>query len=155
MMREGADWPEQHHGRVGKILVAKIGLDWHDVGAKYVARLLRDNGFEVVYLGIRQTVEAVLRAALYENVDVVGISILSGSHVALLERVCGLLAAEDDDPPSVIVGGVIPPEDHQALTAMGVRAIFNAGTSPQKMVAVIRALVLDPEGGHQRTSESI
>jgi methylmalonyl-CoA mutase C-terminal domain/subunit len=133
--------PEQ----AGKVLVAKIGLDGHDVGAKYVARLLRDNGFEVVYLGIRQRVEAVVRAALEANVDVVGLSILSGSHVALVERVCVLLAEQDDDPPPVVLGGVIPPEDHEALKRFGVRAIFNAGTSPDTMVDVIRNLVLDPD----------
>ncbi len=132
-------------GSAGRILVAKIGLDGHDVGAKYAARLLRDNGFEVVYLGIRQRVEAVVRAALDENVDVVGLSILSGSHVALVERVCALLAEEDDDPPPVVVGGVIPPEDQETLGELGVRAIFNAGTSPQTMVDVIRRLVVDSD----------
>ena len=138
-------WSGEAAERPGKVLVAKIGLDGHDVGAKYVARLLRDNGFEVVYLGIRQRVEAVVRAALEENVDVVGLSSLSGSHVALVGRVCALLAEQDDDPPPVVLGGVIPPEDHDALKAFGVRAIFNAGTSPQAMVDVIRRLVLDPD----------
>lgn len=141
------DWPGEAPGSAGRILVAKIGLDGHDVGAKYVARLLRDNGFEVVYLGIRQRVEAVVRAAIDENVDVVGLSILSGSHAALVERVCALLAEQDDDPPPVVVGGVIPPEDHQALRELGVRAIFNAGTRPEKMVDVIRRLVVDPDAG--------
>jgi methylmalonyl-CoA mutase C-terminal domain/subunit len=139
------DWSGQAPGHRGKILVAKIGLDGHDVGAKYVARLLRDSGFEVVYLGIRQRVEAVVRAALEENVDVVGLSILSGSHVALVERVCALLAEEDDDPPPVVLGGVIPPEDHETLHELGVRAIFNAGTSPESMVEVIGRLVEDSD----------
>lgn len=129
-------------GQVGKVLVAKIGLDGHDVGAKYVARLLRDNGFEVVYLGIRQRVEAVVRAALEENVDVVGLSILSGSHVTLVQQVCFLLSQEDDDPPPVVVGGVIPPEDHEILKQLGVRAIFNSGTSPGTMVDAIGRLAL-------------
>ncbi|TFV90253.1 cobalamin B12-binding domain-containing protein [Blastococcus sp. CT_GayMR20] len=139
------DRPGEAPGSAGRVLVAKIGLDGHDVGAKYVARLLRDSGFEVVYLGIRQRVEAVVRAAIDENVDIVGLSILSGSHVALVERVCALLAEEDDDPPPVVVGGVIPPEDHQALKELGVRAIFNAGTSPEQMVDVMRRLVIDPD----------
>jgi methylmalonyl-CoA mutase C-terminal domain/subunit len=139
------DWSRQAPDHVGKILVAKIGLDGHDVGAKFIARLLRDNGFEVVYLGIRQRVEAVVRAALDENVDVVGLSILSGSHVALVERVCALLAEQDDDPPPVVLGGVIPQEDHEELRSRGVRAIFNAGTSPETMVDVIRRLVVDSD----------
>jgi methylmalonyl-CoA mutase C-terminal domain/subunit len=138
-------WSGEAGEPAGKVLVAKIGLDGHDVGAKYVARLLRDNGFEVVYLGIRQRVEAVVRAALEENVDVVGLSILSGSHVALVERVCALLAEQDDDPPPVVLGGVIPPEDHERLKGFGVRAIFNAGTSPDTMVDVMRRLVIDPD----------
>ncbi|WP_281690360.1 cobalamin B12-binding domain-containing protein [Pseudonocardia thermophila] len=128
----------------GKILIAKIGLDGHDVGAKYVARLLRDSGFEVVYLGIRQPVEAVVRAAVDENVDVVGLSILSGAHTTLVERVCSLLAETDDDPPPVVVGGVIPAEDHEELRRLGVRAIFDAGASLDEIVGVMRRLVDEP-----------
>ena len=127
----------------GKVLVTKLGLDGHDIGAKVVARLLRDEGFEVVYLGIRQTAEAVVRAAVDEDVDVIGLSVLSGSHVALVERVFGLLAAEDEQAPPVVLGGVVPPEDHEHLSAIGVRSIFTAGTPLTAMVATIRALAAE------------
>jgi methylmalonyl-CoA mutase C-terminal domain/subunit len=132
--------------RTGKVLVAKLGLDGHDVGAKFVARLLRDHGFEVVYLGIRQTAESVVRAAVDEDVDVIGLSMLSGSHLALVEHVLRLLHEEQDDTPPVVLGGVIPPEDHEALRALGVRKIFNAGTPTAELVAAVRALVKEPHG---------
>ncbi|MPZ62994.1 MAG: methylmalonyl-CoA mutase [Propionibacteriales bacterium] len=138
--RRSAPQPSSSQGRV---LVAKLGLDGHDVGAKFVSRLLRDNGYEVVYLGIRNTAEAVARAVVDEDVDVVGLSMLSGSHLALVTRVFALLEAEDDDIPPVVVGGVIPTEDHEPLKAMGVRAVFTAGTPVADMIEVIADLVAE------------
>jgi len=126
--------------RVGRVLVAKLGLDGHDVGAKVVARLLRDAGFEVIYLSIRQTAETIVGAALAEDVDVIGLSILSGSHVPLVERLFGLIAEQSDWSPPVVVGGVIPVTDNETLLALGVRAIFTAGTPWAEMVATIREL---------------
>ncbi|MPZ83533.1 MAG: methylmalonyl-CoA mutase [Actinophytocola sp.] len=138
-------WPA---GRgAGRVLVAKLGLDGHDVGAKFIGRLLRDNGFDVVYLGIRRTPEEVVRAAVDEDVDLIGLSMLSGSHGTLVEKVLEQLAAEADDAPPVVLGGVVPDEDHPRLTRLGVRAIFNAGVPTDEMVARIRELVAEQRGG--------
>jgi methylmalonyl-CoA mutase, C-terminal domain len=133
--------------RQGKILVAKLGLDGHDVGAKVVATLLRDAGFEVVYLGIRQTAEAVFRTAVDEDVDLVGLSILSGSHMALAQRVLGLLREMGDDIPPVVMGGVIPPEDREPLLELGVSAVFTAGTPTSQMLDQVRDLVAGSRHG--------
>jgi methylmalonyl-CoA mutase C-terminal domain/subunit len=126
-----------------------VGLDGHDVGAKYVSRLLRDNGFEVIFLGIRQLPESVVRAAVDEDVDVIGLSVLSGSHLALVGRVLELLRAEHAEPVPVVVGGVIPPDDHDALRALGVSAVFNAGTPVASMVEQVRALAAEWRGGQE------
>jgi len=126
---------------VGRVLVAKIGLDGHDVGAKVVARALRDSGFEVVYLGIRETPEAVVRAALDEDVDVVGLSILSGAHLPLSRRVIELLKAEGGGDTPVVVGGVIPDDDVESLRDLGVRAVFNSSMPPEAMTAAVGQLV--------------
>lgn len=126
---------------VGRVLIAKIGLDGHDVGAKAVARDLRDAGFEVVYLGIRQTPEAVVRAALDEDVDVVGLSILSGAHLPLSRRVIELLEAQGGGDIPVVVGGVIPDDDVGAMRELGVRAVFNSSLSAKAMIAAVGALV--------------
>ena len=112
-----------------KVLIAKPGLDGHDRGAKVLARGLRDEGFEVVYTGLRQTPEMVATAALQEDVDVVGLSILSGAHMTLLPRICELLRAEGMDDVLVTAGGIIPEEDIAELKAAGVAAVFGPGTS--------------------------
>ena len=112
-----------------KVLIAKPGLDGHDRGAKVLARGLRDEGFEVVYTGLRQTPEMVATAALQEDVDVVGLSILSGAHMTLLPRICQLLRDEGMEEVLVTAGGIIPAEDIPALKAAGVAEIFGPGTS--------------------------
>jgi methylmalonyl-CoA mutase C-terminal domain/subunit len=111
-----------------KVLIAKPGLDGHDRGAKVLARGLRDEGFEVVYTGLRQTPEMVATAALQEDVDVVGLSILSGAHLTLLPRICELLREEDMGDVLVTAGGIIPEEDIPALREAGVAAVFGPGT---------------------------
>ena len=111
-----------------KVLIAKPGLDGHDRGAKVLARGLRDEGFEVVYTGLRQTPEMVATAALQEDVDVVGLSILSGAHLTLLPRICELLREEGMADVLVTAGGIIPEEDIPALKEAGVAAIFGPGT---------------------------
>lgn len=127
-----------------RILVAKPGLDGHDRGAKVVARALRDAGFEVIYTGIRQTPEMIAEAALQEDVDVVGLSILSGAHMALCPRVVELLHAEGMDDVIVLVGGIIPDEDIAPLRAAGVEGIFGPGTSTQDIVAFINQRTAEP-----------
>ncbi|MFN2168119.1 MAG: cobalamin B12-binding domain-containing protein [Anaerolineae bacterium] len=121
-----------------RVLVAKPGLDGHDRGAKIVARALRDAGFEVIYTGIRQTPEMIAEAALQEDVDVVGLSILSGAHLALCPRVVELLHASGMDDVLVLVGGIIPDEDVEPLKQAGIRGVFGPGTSTQDIVAFIR-----------------
>lgn len=125
-----------------RILVAKVGLDGHDRGAKVVARSLRDAGFEVIYTGIRQTPQMIAEAALQEDVDVVGISILSGAHMTLCPKVADLLRAQGQDDVLVLVGGIIPEEDIPRLKAAGVHAVFGPGTPMQEIVDSIHATVL-------------
>jgi methylmalonyl-CoA mutase C-terminal domain/subunit len=112
-----------------KVLIAKPGLDGHDRGAKVLARGLRDEGFEVVYTGLRQTPEMVAAAALQEDVDVVGLSILSGAHMSLLPRICALLRDEGMDDVLVTAGGIIPADDIPALKEAGVAEVFGPGTT--------------------------
>jgi methylmalonyl-CoA mutase C-terminal domain/subunit len=121
-----------------KVLIAKPGLDGHDRGAKVLARGLRDEGFEVVYTGLRQTPEMVVTAALQEDVDVVGLSILSGAHLTLLPKICELLKAEDMDDVLVTAGGIIPEEDIAELKGAGVAAVFGPGTSIGEVAAFMR-----------------
>jgi methylmalonyl-CoA mutase C-terminal domain/subunit len=121
-----------------RVLVAKPGLDGHDRGAKVIARALRDAGMEVVYTGIRQTPEMIAEAALHEDVDVVGMSILSGAHMALFPRVMDLLRANDMDDVLVVAGGIIPDEDVPALEEMGVRGVFGPGTRTDEIIDFIR-----------------
>ncbi len=121
-----------------KVLIAKPGLDGHDRGAKVLARGLRDEGFEVVYTGLRQTPEMVATAALQEDVDVVGLSILSGAHLTLLPRICELLQAEDMADVLVTAGGIIPEEDIPALKEAGVAAIFGPGTPIGEIASFMR-----------------
>ena len=124
-----------------RVLVAKPGLDGHDRGAKVVARALRDAGMEVIYTGIRQTPEMIAEAALQEDVDVVGLSILSGAHMALCPRVVELLQAQDMADVVVLVGGIIPDDDVAPLTALGVKGVFGPGTGTGEIVAFIREQV--------------
>lgn len=124
-----------------RVLVAKPGLDGHDRGAKVVARALRDAGFEVIYTGIRQTPAMIAEAALQEDVDVVGLSILSGAHMTLCPKVVDLLRAQGQDDVTVLVGGIIPDEDVAKLQAAGVQGVFGPGTSTQDIVEFIRAAV--------------
>ena len=124
-----------------RVLVAKPGLDGHDRGAKVVARALRDAGMEVIYTGIRQTPEMIAEAALQEDVDVVGLSILSGAHMALCPRVVELLQAQDMADVVVLVGGIIPDDDVAPLKALGVKGVFGPGTSTGEIVAFIRSQV--------------
>jgi methylmalonyl-CoA mutase C-terminal domain/subunit len=121
-----------------RVLVAKPGLDGHDRGAKVIARALRDAGMEVIYTGIRQTPEMIAEAALQEDVDVVGMSILSGAHMALFPRVMELLRENDMDDVLVVVGGIIPDEDVPALDGMGIKGVFGPGTPTDEIVAFIR-----------------
>ena len=125
-----------------RVLVAKPGLDGHDRGAKVIARALRDAGMEVIYTGIRQTPEMITEAALQEDVDVVGMSILSGAHMALFPRVMELLRESDMEDVLVVAGGIIPDEDVPALNEMGVKGIFGPGTSTDVIVSFIRENVL-------------
>jgi methylmalonyl-CoA mutase C-terminal domain/subunit len=124
-----------------KVLIAKPGLDGHDRGAKVLARGLRDEGFEVVYTGLRQTPEMVATAALQEDVDVVGLSILSGAHMTLLPRICALLREKGLDDVLVAAGGIIPDDDLPALREAGVAAVFGPGTTIAQVADFIRANV--------------
>jgi methylmalonyl-CoA mutase C-terminal domain/subunit len=124
-----------------RVLVAKPGLDGHDRGAKVVARALRDAGMEVIYTGLRQTPEMVAEAALQEDVDVIGLSILSGAHLALVPRVMELLHKQGQDKVAVVIGGIIPEEDVTTLTTMGVRAVYGPGTSTQTIAQDIQGFI--------------
>ncbi len=124
-----------------RVLVAKPGLDGHDRGAKVVARALRDAGMEVIYTGIRQTPEMIAEAALQEDVDVVGLSILSGAHMALCPRVVELLRGEGLDDVLVLVGGIIPDDDIEPLKQAGVKGVFGPGTSTHDIIEFIRTQV--------------
>ena len=121
-----------------RVLIAKLGLDGHDRGAKVVARALRDAGMEVIYTGLRQTPEMVAESALQEDVDVVGLSMLSGAHMALLPRTVGLLQARGMSDVLIVAGGIIPDEDVSQLTEIGVHAVFGPGASTQDIVGFIR-----------------
>ena len=121
-----------------RVLVAKPGLDGHDRGAKVIARALRDAGMEVIYTGIRQTPEMIAKAALQEDVDVVGLSILSGAHDYLFPKVMELLKEKGVEDILVIGGGIIPDEDVPALKACGIAEIFGPGTSTQDIVGFIK-----------------
>jgi methylmalonyl-CoA mutase C-terminal domain/subunit len=126
--------------RIIRVLVAKPGLDGHDRGAKVVARGLRDAGFEVIYTGLHQTPEMVVSAALQEDVDVIGLSILSGAHIPLVTAIQDLLKAQGLKTP-VFVGGIIPGDDAKLLISQGVAAVFGPGSSIGEIEARIRQLV--------------
>ena len=121
-----------------RVLVAKPGLDGHDRGAKVIARALRDAGMEVIYTGLRQTPEMIAAAALQEDVDAVGISILSGAHNTLCPRIVDLLRESGMNDTLVLVGGIVPQEDIADLKAKGVSEIFLPGTSTEDIVSFIR-----------------
>ena len=121
-----------------RVLVAKPGLDGHDRGAKVIARALRDAGMEVVYTGLRQTPEMIAEAALQEDVDVVGLSILSGAHMALVPRIMELLRQNDMGDTMVLLGGIVPDEDVPRLKEIGVAGIFGPGASTTDIVELIR-----------------
>ena len=127
-----------------RVLVAKPGLDGHDRGAKIVARALRDAGMEVIYTGLRQTPEMIVNAALQEDVQVIGLSILSGAHNAIVPRVMELLREKDMTDVQVIVGGIVPDADAEALKQQGVAAIFQPGASLDSIVDFIRRNVRQP-----------
>jgi methylmalonyl-CoA mutase C-terminal domain/subunit len=129
-----------------RVLVAKPGLDGHDRGAKIIAQALRDAGMEVIYTGLRQSPEMIAEAALQEDVDVVGVSILSGAHMALLPRVVDLLRANGQDNVKVFAGGIIPEEDIPALLAAGVAAVYGPGTHTDQVAKDISAAVWGAAG---------
>jgi len=121
-----------------RVLVAKPGLDGHDRGAKVIARAFRDAGFEVIYTGLRQTPEQVVNAALQEDVDVIGLSVLSGAHMTLCPRILELMKKEKLDDILVIVGGIIPDPDIPKLKELGVGEVFQPGSSTEDIIAYIR-----------------
>lgn len=128
--------------RTLRILVGKPGLDGHDRGAKIIARAFRDAGFEVIYTGLHQTPEQIVAAAIQEDVDCIGLSILSGAHNTLLPRVCQLLQEKSADDIKVFGGGVIPEDDIPGLKAAGISEIFTPGTSTEDISAWVRDNVL-------------
>ena len=123
-----------------RVLIAKPGLDGHDRGAKVVARALRDAGMEVIYAGLRQTPEAIVQAAMEEDVDLVGLSILSGAHMALIPRILELMRKEHAGRIPVFVGGIIPDEDARQLRKLGVKEIFGPGASLEGIVKSAKRL---------------
>ncbi|OBI05104.1 methylmalonyl-CoA mutase [Mycolicibacter heraklionensis] len=134
-------------GVPARVLVAKPGLDGHDRGAKIVARTLRDAGFEVIYTGIRQRVEDIVSTALQEDVAVVGLSILSGAHVALTGRIVEALRAADAGDIAVVVGGTIPQGDVPKLLEAGAAAVFPTGTPLEDLVTGVREVIETAEAG--------
>lgn len=143
----GETGPTHMTDRAIRVLIAKPGLDGHDRGAKVIARALRDAGMEVIYTGLRQTPEMIAEAALQEDVDVVGLSILSGAHMALVPRVRQVLDQQGLTAVPVVVGGIIPDDDRAPLAELGVSAVFGPGTSTEDIVAHIRRLVAPDSGG--------
>jgi len=132
-----------------RVLVAKPGLDGHDRGAKIVARALRDAGMEVIYTGLRQSPEQIVSAALQEDVDAIGVSILSGAHNTILPRICELMRAQGLDDVLLVVGGIIPDEDIPALKQAGVSEVFQPGATTQEIVGFIREHVRSGAAGEK------
>jgi len=126
---------ERHQPR---ILIAKPGLDGHDRGAKVVARALRDAGMEVIYTGLRQTPEMIVEAALQEDVDAIGLSILSGAHLLLVERIMALMQEQEMDDVPLFLGGIIPADDLPALEALGVAGIFGPGSHTDDIIQFVQ-----------------
>ena len=131
-----------------RVLVAKPGLDGHDRGAKVVARALRDAGMEVIYTGLRQTPDMIVEAAIQEDVDVVGLSILSGAHMTLVPRIVEGLKTNGLDDVIVTLGGIIPDDDVPRLNAIGVKGIFGPGSSTQQITAFIDQAIVERERAH-------
>ena len=129
--------------RIIRVLVAKPGLDGHDRGAKIVARSLRDSGMEVVYTGIRQTPEMIVSTAIDEDVDVIGLSILSGAHIELFKQIIDGLSQQGRDEILIVAGVIFPEEDRSQLKEMGVANIFGPGTSTQEIAAFIKKTFSD------------
>jgi methylmalonyl-CoA mutase C-terminal domain/subunit len=128
-----------------RVLIAKPGLDGHDRGAKVIARALRDAGMEVIYTGLRQTPEMIAEAALQEDVDVVGLSILSGAHLALVPKIRQTMDQAGLETTPILVGGIIPDSDRPALEAAGVTGIFGPGTSTEEIVTHIHNLLISKD----------
>lgn len=126
-----------------RVLVAKPGLDGHDRGAKVIARALRDAGMEVIYTGIRQTPQMIVEAALQEDVDVVGLSVLSGAHMTLFPQIVQGLADRGMSDVLVVAGGIIPEEDRESLLQQGISALFGPGASTQEIVSYIEEAVAE------------
>ena len=124
-----------------RVLIAKPGLDGHDRGAKLIARALRDAGMEVIYTGLRQTPQMITTAALQEDVDIVGLSILSGAHMTLVPRIMESLKEAGLGDVAVLVGGIVPEDDWPALKEMGVRAVSGPGTTTQQVIEDVQRLV--------------
>jgi methylmalonyl-CoA mutase C-terminal domain/subunit len=129
------------HNKI-RVLIAKPGLDGHDRGAKVVARALRDSGMEVIYTGIRQTPQMIVQAALQEDVDIVGLSCLSGAHLELFHDVMAVLEEKEMDNVKVVAGGIIPEDDIPALKKMGIKDVFGPGTKTTDIAATIKKLVI-------------
>jgi methylmalonyl-CoA mutase, C-terminal domain len=127
--------------RTIRVVVAKVGLDGHDRGAKIIARALRDAGMEVIYTGLHQTPEQVVEAAIQEDADAIGISILSGAHMTLIPRIIELLEENEAEDILVFCGGTIPKDDIRRLKELGVGEIFTPGTPTQKAVEYVRQAV--------------
>jgi methylmalonyl-CoA mutase C-terminal domain/subunit len=121
-----------------RVIVAKPGLDGHDRGAKVIARAFRDAGFEVIYTGLRQTPEQIVNAALQEDADVVGLSVLSGAHMTLCPRIMELMKKEQLDDVLVLVGGIIPDQDVAKLKECGIGAVFQPGATTEDIIAYVR-----------------
>ena len=121
-----------------RVVVAKPGLDGHDRGAKVIARAFRDAGFEVIYTGLRQTPEQIVNAALQEDADVIGISVLSGAHMTLCPRITELMRKEGLDDVMVVVGGIIPDQDIEELKKHGVSEVFQPGANTQDIVVYVK-----------------
>ncbi len=126
-----------------RVLIAKVGLDGHDRGVKVVARTLRDAGMDVIYTGLHRTPEEVVEAAVQEDVDVIGVSILSGAHMTVFPRILKSLKERDAEDILVVGGGVIPDDDVNALKTMGVREIMLQDTPPDAIVAMVKQVVAD------------
>ncbi|MGB9820621.1 MAG: cobalamin B12-binding domain-containing protein [Pseudothermotoga sp.] len=127
--------------RIFRILIAKPGLDGHDRGAKVVAHALRDAGFEVIYTGLRQTPEQIVRTAVQEDVDLIGLSILSGAHLQLSKKVIELLKKEGIEDVPVFVGGIIPQDDVPQLLQVGVKRVFGPGTPLSEIVQEVKSIL--------------
>ncbi len=129
-----------------RILIAKPGLDGHDRGAKVVARALRDAGMEVIYTGLRQTPDMIVEAALQEDVDAIGLSILSGAHLPLVQRTMELLAENEMQDIPLFLGGIIPADDLPALQEMGVSGVFGPGSSTEEIIQFIQNRLAERSG---------